>query len=192
MALVNGDFETGDLTGWTVDNEAWSDPADKTTVTTEAAAAAAHAGTYGGRPDVAWIAADQFYGEAIIKQTIVGIGVHNGDVYDFWVKVPTYTADSAYVELRVFLWDGAEVSIDLWTGAAIQDWQHVTYTIDDQADPTWDGDVQLIITAYAEKYTATTGGHIQLYADDLTFSSQFMPWAEVGSTSAVEVDAPEF
>jgi len=188
MALVNGDFETGDLTGWTEDNEEWSDPADKVTVTTEASAAAKHAGTYGGRLDVTWIAADEFYGEAIIKQTIASIGVNDGDIYDFWVKVPTYTADSAYVELRVYLWDGAEVSIDLWTGAAIQDWQHVTYTIDDQVDPTWDGDVQLIVTAYAEKYTATTGGHIQLYADDLTFSSQFMPWGECGGTGAA--DAP--
>jgi hypothetical protein len=188
MTLANGDFETGDLTGWTTDNEAWSDPADKTTVTTEAAAAAAHAGTYGGRLDVTWIAADQFYGETIIKQTLAGIGVNDGDIYDFWVKVPTYTADSAYVELRAYLWDGAEVAIDLWTGAAIQDWQHVTYTIDDGVDPTWEGNVQLIITAYAEKYTATTGGHIQLYVDDLTFSSQFMPWGECGGTSAA--DAP--
>ena len=192
MTLANGDFETGDLTGWTTDNEAWSDPADKVTVTTEASAAAKHAGTYGGRLDVTWIAADEFYGEAIIKQTIASIGVNDGDIYDFWVKVPTYTDDGAYVELRVYLWDGAEVAIDLWGGNTVTDWVHVIYTIDDQVDTTWDGDVQLIVTAYAEKYTATTGGHIQLYADDLTFSSQFMPWAEVGSTSAVEVDAPEF
>jgi hypothetical protein len=164
--VVNGDFETGDMTGWTDYSGVY--PEGSGTVTTEASAAAKHAGDFGGRFEVTWDSVATFMNQADRYQLVSENGLHVGDVFDFWVKIPTWVLDGADVDVRVIVSDYGEIAFTVWTGAGAQDWQHVHVALTEEDAFPPEGNVWLDVLVYAGGTDST--GEIEVWVDDITLT----------------------
>jgi len=121
--IVNGDFETGDLTGWTDDSTGWG----TYTATATVGAGYKHSGTYGLR----------LYGSALADSNsglYTRIHQHNistdFDTFSMWYKVNTAEQGSAsYFEFFVwFTLTSGKVAypVDIYTSGIVEgDWVHV-------------------------------------------------------------------
>jgi hypothetical protein len=153
---TNGDFETGDTSGWT------SIPTGNSLF--EAQSSDVFAGGFSGRVE------NLATGSAhVIKQANVGVGqVDAGEIvtYSFWAKSNQGVGGVSFIEVFSELAGGGTSASEL-VGTVAADGQWAFYSFDVAAGPDVSGGVTL-------QFTATTGAVIgstsELFVDDVSIT----------------------
>ena len=127
MGITNGDFETGDTTGWTID-AAGGDVGD--TGTAAAAAGAKKTGSYGLQMQTIETHESGCYSYSYVSQNIGGVAA--GQKIQFWYNVAAGVKDASHtwsilIELIDELYD-SEVIVDLDSPPS-PGWNYVDHTV---------------------------------------------------------------
>jgi hypothetical protein len=165
VVITNGDFETGDLTGWTDLGSGSGAYTETSTVTT----GSKHGGTYGCR----------LYGNAIdggrawawIKQVIPG----NFAAISFWYKINQIDSNNVYSEFLVwidFAGDTQYVEVlDRYTGSnppAVGDWVQVNINREDLYTSGNDWTETVTLNVYTKVDAPVSGTSvIEVFIDDI-------------------------